>query len=90
MDTPESTRFKSLGTAARVEAVRCGGEYLGSRTHGGHRVHLYRMDGFFCEVWMRLGLNVVEWVEVARNTDILAEYIGLDVQSLLSVRDRRV
>ncbi|HQW41847.1 MAG TPA: hypothetical protein PK149_11810 [Flavobacteriales bacterium] len=41
------------------------------------------MEGFYCEVWMRTGLQYVEWIEVAKNTEILSEYVKVDVQSLL-------
>lgn len=77
----EST-FTRLSRAQRLDVVRAEGEHLGSRGHGGHRVHLYRMDGFFCEVWMRLGWDQVEWVEVARNTDVLSEYVRIDLGGL--------
>ncbi len=84
---PEAERFKALRLTERLERLRSDGEYLGSRYHGGHQVHLYRMgekgsEAFFCEVWMRLGLNYVEWIEVASNSAILAEYVTLDVKGL--------
>jgi hypothetical protein len=74
--------FLRLNRTARLEAVKEQGEYIGSRAHGGHRVHLYRMEGFFCEVWMRLGWDQVEWIEVARNTEVLSEYVRLDLKGL--------
>jgi hypothetical protein len=74
--------FMAQPVAVRLQLVRRQGEYIGSRMHGGHRVHLYRMDGFFCEVWMRHGLDLVEWIELARNTDILSEYVRLDPDAL--------
>ncbi len=79
----QEREFLASDRQQRLDAVRSHGEYLGSRQYGGHRVHLYRMDGFFCEVWMRLGLNQAEWIEVARNLDILSEYVHLDPGSLL-------
>ncbi len=83
-----SKRFRALRLTERLEHVRATGDYLGSREHGGHRVHLYRMgenssEAFFCEVWMRLGLQYVEWIEVASNMEILSEYVTVDVKSLL-------
>lgn len=86
--SPAAQRFKALRLTERLEEVRMAGEYLGSREHGGHRVHLYRLgenssEAFFCEVWMRLGLQYVEWIEVASNTDILSEYVKVDVKNLL-------
>lgn len=82
----EERTFVSLRVAARVEALREFGEYLGSRTHAGHQVHLYRMEGYFVELWMRLGTRIVEWAEVARNTEILTEYVRVDLQALLDGR----
>lgn len=79
---PSEADFIRLDRHHRLDAVRATGEYLGSRAHGGHRVHLYRMEGFFCEVWMRLGWDQVEWIEVARNTDVLCEYVHLDLKGL--------
>ncbi|MBL7982097.1 MAG: hypothetical protein JNL52_09830 [Flavobacteriales bacterium] len=78
--------FLAADRATRLEHVRKNGEYLGSRAHGGHRVHLYRLDGYFSEVWIRLGMQQVEWVEVARNTEILTEYVRLDLGDLLRGR----
>lgn len=75
--------FTAADRWTRLSEVKAEGEYLGSRQHGGHRVHLYRMQGFYCELWMRLGWNAVEWIEVARNTDILSEYVKLDPRELL-------
>ena len=72
--------FIRLRRADRLARVKEHGEYLGSRGHGGHRVHLYRLDGFFAEVWIRLGLEQVEWIEVARNTEVLSEYVRIDVK----------
>ena len=79
--TPQ--QFKAIPLLERLEVVRERGEYIGSRSHVGHRVHLYVLDGFCCEVWMRLGLFQVEWIEVATNVDILSEYVKLDTKDLL-------
>ena len=79
MREPEFLRLDRL---RRLDAVKAEGEYLGSRGHGGHRVHLYRMDGFFCEIWMRVGWQDVEWIEVARSTEVLSEYVKLDLRGL--------
>jgi len=85
---PAAKEFRVLPITERLERVRAEGEYLGSRQHGGHRVHLYRMgrgvsDGFFCEIWMRLGLQYVEWIEVANDPELLSEYVKLDLKDLL-------
>ncbi len=76
--------FKALSLARRLAQVRAEGEYIGSRKHGGHMVHLYSMSGFFCEVWMRLGWDNVEWIEVAGNPEVLSEYVRLDPGDLLN------
>jgi hypothetical protein len=75
--------FLSLTVQQRVAELRLHGEHLGTRQHLSHHVHLYRLHGFFCELWMRAGLNAVEWVEVARHHDILSEYVQINMKDLL-------
>ena len=75
--------FMALRIGQRLQKVKSAGEYLDSRHHGGHNVHLYRMDGFFCEVWMRIGHDQVEWIEIPRNKEVLGEYVRLDLNDLL-------
>ncbi|MDQ3101175.1 MAG: hypothetical protein M3R08_07295 [Bacteroidota bacterium] len=75
--------FKALPLAQRLARVKREGEYLDSKRHGGHNVHLYRMNGFFSEVWMRIGHDQVEWIEVQQNPELLSEYVRLDLQAIL-------
>lgn len=88
MHSAAAKAYRALPLTERLEEVRRSGEYLGSRIHGGHQVHLYRLgpagsEGFFCEVWMRLGLQYVEWIELAGNAEILSEYVHLDLKGLI-------
>lgn len=78
----QEREFLAATRLQRLDAVRRSGEYLGARAYGSHRVHLYAMNGFYCEVWIRWGTDQVEWIEVARNTDILSEYVKTDVKGL--------
>lgn len=82
----DERQFLALRLQGRLEALRKHGDYLGSRTHAAHQVHLYRMEGYFVELWMRLGTRIVEWAEVARNTEILTEYVNVDLKGLLGDR----
>lgn len=75
--------FMASSLPVRLQKVKAEGEYLDSRRHGGHNIHLYRMNGFLCEVWMRIGHDQVEWIEIPRNTDVLSEYVRLDPRDLL-------
>lgn len=70
--------FLRCSRAGRLDLLREKGEHVGARTHGAHVVHLYRMPGFFAELWMRAGLDQVEWVEVARSPDVLLAYVPPD------------
>ena len=67
--------FRALGRKDRVLAVKRDGEFLGTRVFGGYHVHLYRMPGFFAEVWMRIGIGTVDFAEVVTDQDILLEYV---------------
>ncbi len=71
-------QFMALRLGERLLQLQQKGEYLDSRRHGGHNVHLYRMDGFLCEAWMRIGHDQVQWIEIPRDPEILAEYVKLD------------
>lgn len=82
MDGAAARAFRKRSLPDRLALVRRVGSYIGSRYHGGHHVHLYAMEGFFCEVWMRVGLGQVEWIEIARNQDQLSEYVKLDGEDL--------
>jgi len=75
--------FKALSLQERLALLRDQGEHLGCRLHLSHRVHLYRLHGFFCELWLRAGTDQVEWVEVTHHRDILSEYVRIDLKDLL-------
>ena len=79
----DAASFAKLDRSQRVERLKEEGEYLGQRRHGGHQVHLYRMPGYFVEMYLRVGLNWVDAVEIAKNIEILTEYVpDLDQRDL--------
>lgn len=83
MSSKAEKEFMALRLHERLAQVRAHGEYLASRNHGGHTIHLYRMEGFLCEVWMRVGIDQVEWIEIPRGTDALSDYVLFDPKDLL-------
>ncbi|MCB0791912.1 MAG: hypothetical protein H6595_12815 [Flavobacteriales bacterium] len=64
-----------MGRPERLERLKAEGAHIGVRRHGGFQVHLYRMEGYFVEMYLRIGLPYAEYIEVATNTDILSEYV---------------
>lgn len=78
----DEAAFRALGRRERVLAVKREGTFLGTRVFGGYHVHLYRMPGFFAEVWMRIGLGTVDFAEVVTDRDKLLDYVpDLDLGS---------
>jgi len=64
--------FKNLSLRERLSYLRSSGNYLDSRYYGSYRIHLYEARGFYAEVWMRIDLDQVCWIEIA-NKDMVAE-----------------
>ncbi|MFN2430120.1 MAG: hypothetical protein ABR574_08905 [Cryomorphaceae bacterium] len=73
--------FQKLDLNRRLKYVEERGQYVKSRNFGSFDVHLYALNGFYCEVWMRKGLNQVNWIEVADIANIAETYLlSLDVK----------
>ena len=76
--------FKRYSLQKKFKLVRREGEFLGSRIFESYNVHLFRIEDFFVEVWQRLGLQQVYWVEVVTYDQILINYSDqIDLNKLL-------
>lgn len=84
--TPEV--FKKQQLEERYQHLKERGEHLGGRYWSGYNVHLYALDGFFAEVWIKTGINQIYWIEVQTNWEILQEYAEkLNLKDLLKGED---
>lgn len=79
-------RFKKLTLIERFNHLRDHGKYIESRFFRSYRIHLYEVEGFYSEVWMRSDLDQVCWIEIADNDLVAENYAGsIDVKSALGL-----
>jgi len=75
--------FNKLSLQKRITLLRSEGEVIGQRTHLSYEVYLYSCTGFYVEVWIKAGLDLVQWIEVVNNEETLKMYIkDIDLNSL--------
>jgi hypothetical protein len=67
--------FRKLGTKARLDAVRENGNYVDSRSFGSYLVHLYQVDSFYAEVWLRRDTDQICWIEVVPVQTVADNYV---------------
>jgi len=68
--------FLKLGLQDRFERTRKEGRYVASRIFRSYEIHLYQCGKFYVEIWQKVGLNLVHFVEVLKNEQALDEYVG--------------
>ena len=66
--------FRSMSLSARKKHLRAHGKYLDSRFYGSFQIHLYEVEGFFAEVWLRIDFEEVVWIEIADSEQVAATY----------------
>ena len=72
MDIEKS--FRKLNDTDKLKALKEKGAYVGSRMYSAYHIHLYVYEGFFVEIWYKLGLNLIQWIDIQKNDDILQQY----------------
>jgi hypothetical protein len=80
------SEFRKLTVEKRYTLLKKEGDYVGARSHGVHRIHLFAICGFYAEVWIVISLNQVHWIEIQENQSVLAEYASqIDVRKELDL-----
>lgn len=59
----ELERFKKCTLSERYELLKERGVFLASRLHESFEVHLFSLGGLYVEVWKRIGLPYVDYIE---------------------------
>lgn len=79
-------KFQKLSLQERFCYLRDHANYIDSRFYRIYRVHLYEVEGFYTEVWMRSDLDQVCWIEVADMNQVAENYTNyVDVKSDLGI-----
>lgn len=77
--------FNKLNLNKRILLLRSEGECVAERYHLSYQVYLYAYSDFYVEVWMKVGLNMVQWIEVVNSQETLKMYIkDIDIDELFS------
>ena len=72
--------FAKLSTVRQLQILKCDGTFLANRMFTGYIVSLFSLHGFYVEMWKRVGLSSVDYIEVVREQSILDRYLdNLDV-----------
>lgn len=66
--------FQKLGLSQKYQLIKEQGDYVASRFFETYRVHLYNYSNYFVEVWTRIGMKQICWIEVVYNTETLNSY----------------
>lgn len=78
------TEFKKLSLKQKYNFVKDNGHYIAKRVYRGMEAFLYKIDDFYVEVWRRLMLNEIVWIEVAPESTIHKYADSVDLDKLLN------
>ena len=71
----EEHEFNRLGLRKRLKMVEAKGTYIASRFMHSYYVHLFALEGFHVEVYYKLGYDIIHFVDIQKNRDVLSEYV---------------
>jgi len=67
--------FNRLSIEDKRALVQRDGTFLASRQHISHIVHLYDLNGTYIEVWIKIGFDLIEWIEITNNKETINSYL---------------
>lgn len=67
--------FRQLSKRERYAIVRDRATFLASRLHGGFQIGLFRLNDLHIEVWKRIGLDYVEYIEPVDEKKVRDAYL---------------
>lgn len=74
-----SEEFRKKRLLDKFGIVETEGNLLGERNYKSFRVRLYSLQDFYVEVWNKVGLNIIYWIEVVdrQNFEFYTDLIDL-------------
>jgi len=72
--------FRKKRLLDRFGIVETKGTFLANRIHGSFNVDLYYLEDFYVEVWKKVGLNIIHWIETVekKNLEYYTDHINID------------
>lgn len=67
--------FQKLKLARKYELIKADGEHIAARIYNTYNVHLFSYNKYYVEVWYRLSLNQIAYIEVVNDERILDNYL---------------
>lgn len=55
--------FKALSKKGKFREIQDHGNYIASRYYQSYEIHLHQVHNHLVEVWWKLGLNQIYWIE---------------------------
>jgi len=78
--------FNKLNLNQRYKLLKNEGEFIGSRLYLNYRIHLFGCRGLFLEMWIIIGIDQLQWIEVQTNQSILDLYVDkIDLRKILEL-----
>ena len=79
-----AAEFNKLSLEQRYNLLKKEGDFIGSRLYLNYRIHLFSCEGLFLEMWIVIGIDQLQWVEVQTNQSILDLYVDkIDLRKIL-------
>lgn len=76
------SEFNKLSTEDRFNWLKEHAQFIANRKFGGHFVSLFTVDGLFIEMYKRIDIHTIDYIEIQKNTGILQSY-GVDLNKYL-------
>ena len=72
-------KFNKLTIQKKYELLKNKGDFIASRFYQTYRIHLYKYSDVLAEVWVKLGLNQIYWIETVDKDriDLYADEINI-------------
>lgn len=67
--------FKALNKQKKFILLSDLGNFLANRMYQSFSIALFSFEGFYVEVWKRIGLDYIEYIEVVEDHSLLAKYL---------------
>ena len=76
----DAGEFRKKRLLDRFGIVETQGTKLGQRRYLGFNVELYSLNNFYVEVWKKIGLGLIHWIETVdkKNLEYYTDEINLD------------
>ncbi len=67
--------FKKLKKVERYRILKKEGVFLASRMHASFQIGLYHLNGMYVELWKRIGLDYIDYIEVVDKKKAVDSYV---------------